>query len=180
MRGTEYTLDDVRKVIEMLAVYCQPGPNGERPKCLYRDLLIFGLTALRVQRVGKDPDARYQIAPDWRRRIELAGLNPLTLQIEDEKEFEATVAQLEWRRQQRQQAQDKRRKERGGPTKGYYAKGERGSVPYFPPEPPALDSTDGNAAQPSNGSNQWAQMAEQAKRAKEEALARLEEQRSGW
>jgi hypothetical protein len=178
MLGTKYTLDDVRKVIEMLAIYCQPGPNGERPKCLYRDLLIFGLTALRVTRTGKDPDARYQISDDWRRRIELMGLNPLTLQIEDEAEFKASVARLEWRRQQREAAQAKRREARGF-TKPFYKKGERAGPAYWPEPPPESANGTDPPGQPVSGTN-WAEAAKAIESAKAEAKERLANQHNGW
>jgi hypothetical protein len=140
MRGSVYTTDDIRRTIKALAIYCaELGPGGELPPALYRDLIIYALSVLKVQSVGPDNDRRWHIAPDWKRRLELVGINPVTFEIEDIEEFEANVGLLNFTRKQREQRKDQRRKRRGV-TRPYYAKGERGSVPYNTPEPPPSES----------------------------------------
>jgi len=136
MRGKVYSTDDIRRAIRALALYCSDlGVGGELPPVLDKDLLIFARTALQILSTGPDNDRRWRISHDWRRRIELIGLNPTNFAIEDAQEFEATVNLWNFTRKQREAKKDKRRKLRG-PTKGYYAKGERGSVPYIPQPPP--------------------------------------------
>jgi len=190
MRGSIYSADDIRRIIKAVAVYCsEAGPNGEAPPALYRDLVIYALSILRVQSVGPDNDRRWLIAPDWKRRLELIGINPVTFEIEDQEEFEATVSLLNFTRKQREKRKDERRRLRG-PTKGYYEKVERGSVPYIPePRPPESsngamfpweNNSDHSAANTGQPTGNWAAAAEQVKRAKGEALARLEQERRGW
>jgi hypothetical protein len=82
----------------------------------------------------------WKISHDWKRRLELIGINPVTFEIEDTKEFVANVGLLNFTRKQREKRKDERRKRRGV-TRPYYAKEERGSVPYIPPEPPPSEST---------------------------------------
>jgi hypothetical protein len=193
MRGSVYTADDIRRIVKAVAIYCSDlGPGGELPPVFYRDLVIYALSVLKVQSVGPGNDRRWHVAPDWKRRLELIGINPVTFEIEDTKEFEAHVGLLNFTRKQREKRKDQKRKARGL-TRPYYAKGERGSVPYVPPEPPPFESTnassfpwqqasDEGAAttdQPATG-NSWLAAAKQVKHAKEEALARLERERSGW
>ena len=190
MRGSVYTTDDIRRIIKAVAIYCSElGPLGELPPALYRDLVIYSLSVLRVQSTGPDKDRRWRIAHDWKRRLELIGINPNTFEIEDQEEFEATVSLLNFTRKQREKRKDEKRKQRGH-TSGYYAKGERGSVPYIPPEPSPPESTNGGPYPWQNSSdhgavtpttnNSWAAAAEQIKQAKEQALARLERERSGY
>jgi hypothetical protein len=143
MRGSVYTVNDIRRIIKAMAVYCtELGVGGELPVVMYRDLIIYALSVLQVKSTGPDHDRRYQIAHDWKRRLELIGVNPNTFEIEDPEEFEVTVAILNFTRKQREAKKDQKRKQRG-PTKGYYAKGERGSVPYIPEAPPEPESTNG-------------------------------------
>jgi hypothetical protein len=192
MRGSVYSTDDVRRIIKAVAIYCSElGPGGELPPALYRDLIIYALSVLKVQSVGPDNDRRWHIAPDWKRRLELIGINPVTFEIEDQEEFEATVSLMNFTRKQREAKKDHRRKLRG-PTKGYYAKGERGSVPCIPEPPPEPESSNGatfpwqrasddgaaTTGQPATGN--WAAAAEQVRQARAQALARLEQERSGW
>jgi hypothetical protein len=142
MRGSVFTADDIRRIIKAVAIYCSElGPAGELPPALYRDLIIYALSVLKVQSVGPDNDRRWQIAPDWKRRLELIGINPVTFEIEDTEEFDATVAILSFHRKQREAKKDQKRKLRGL-TKGYYEKGGRGSVAYIP-EPPPSEPTNG-------------------------------------
>jgi hypothetical protein len=135
MRGKVYTIHDVRRAIHAMAVYASDlGPDGELPPVLDKDLQIYARTALQILSAGPDNDRRLRISHDWKRRLELIGLDPQSFQIMDGKEFEAAVNIMNFTRRQREAVKDKRRQLRG-PTKGYYAKGERGSVPYVPPSP---------------------------------------------
>jgi hypothetical protein len=188
MRGSVYTTGDIRRIIKAMAIYCSElGPVGELPPALYRDLVIFSLSVLRVQSTGPDKDRRWRIAHDWKRRLELIGINPNTFEIEDQEEFEATVSLLNFTRKQREKRKDEKRQQRGH-TSGYYAKGERGSVPFIP-EPPPPESNGATAPWQNNAdhgavtpttSNSWAAAADQVRQAKEQALARLENERRGW
>ena len=144
MKGSIYEPEDIRRMIKAVAGYCEPKPGGGPPVCWYSDLKAFALDVLKVRCVKVDGEWCYEMAPDYRRRLELVGINPDTFEIEDQKEFSATVAMLEWRRQQREAAKTKRRKKRGE-TRGWYTKGERGSVPYVPE---------------TNGSQPWLKTAE--------------------
>jgi hypothetical protein len=186
MRGSVYSTDDVRRIIKAVAIYCaELGPGGELPPALYRDLIIYALSVLKVQSVGPDNDRRWHIAPDWKRRLELIGINPVTFEIEDTEEFEANVGILNFTRKQREKRKDQKRRLRGL-TRGYYAKGERGSVAYVPePESsngaafPRQKPSDDDAAttgQPNIG-NSLAAAAQQLKQAKADALARLDDER---
>lgn len=184
MRGKAYSTDDVRRVIRAIALYCSDlGPGGELPPVLDKDLLIFARTALQILSTGPDNDRRWRISHDWRRRIELIGLNPANFAIDDAEEFEVTANLMNFTRKQREAKKDQRRKLRG-PTRGYYEKGERGSVAYIPEPPPestnraALPWENNPTSQPATG-NSWAAAAEQVRHSKEEALARLEQERSG-
>jgi len=142
MRGKVYSTNDIRRAIRALALYSSDlGPGGDLPPVLDKDLLIFARTALQILSTGPDNDRRWRISHDWRRRLELIGLNPISFEIEDAEEFEATVNLWNFTRKQREAKKDQRRKRRG-PTKGYYEKGGRGSVAYIP-EPPPSEPTNG-------------------------------------
>jgi hypothetical protein len=142
MRGSVYSTDDIRRIIKAVVTYCtELGAGGELPPVLYRDLIIYALSVLQVKSTGPYHDRRYQIAHDWKRRLELIGVNPNNFEIEDPEEFNATVAILNFQRKQREAKKDQKRKLRGL-TKGYYEKGGRGSVAYIP-EPPPSEPTNG-------------------------------------
>jgi hypothetical protein len=117
MRGSIYSSEDIRRIIKAVATYCTDlGSGGELPPVLYRDLIIYALTFLQVKSTGPDNDRRYQIAHDWKRRLELNGINPDTFEIEDQKEFEAAVAIVDFTRKQREKRKDEKRKLHG-PTR---------------------------------------------------------------
>jgi hypothetical protein len=140
MRGSVYTADDIRRIIKAVSIYCSElGPEGEAPPALYRDLVIYALSVLKVQGDGTAANRRWKIAHDWKRRLELIGINPNSFEIEDSEEFENTVAILNFTRVQREKRKDERRRRRGA-TSGYYEKGGRGSVPYVAPR---AESTNG-------------------------------------
>jgi hypothetical protein len=190
MRGKVYTANDIRRAIQAAAVYSSDlGPDGELPPVLDKDLLIFARTALQILSTGPDNDRRWRVSHDWRRRLELIGLDPTTFAITDAKEFEATVNLMNFTRKQREQAKDKRRKLRG-PTKGFYAKGERGSVPYIPPAPSPestnsaafpCQGTSDNGAVTGQASNFYIDVSNQLRQAKEDAKDELARQRNnGW
>jgi hypothetical protein len=152
MRGKTYSINDIRRAIRALAVYSSDlGPGGELPPVLDKDLIIYARTCLQIVSTGQDTDRRWRIAHDWRHRLELLGLKPATFAITDPQEFETAINIMNFIRKQREAKKDQRRKLRG-PTKGYYCQGERGSVPYIPPEPPPLP-------EPSNGTRfPWQQV----------------------
>jgi hypothetical protein len=111
MLNSAHTPEDLRAMIEVVFRYCHR--SGEAPAAFSRDLIADAMVVLGVRSDGPRNDRKWHIPPDCRRRVELAGLNPLTFAIEDEKEFAATAAHLHRRREVRMRRRNERQKEKG-------------------------------------------------------------------